>query len=63
MNEASGASRTDGMSVPSRRKPYRAPELVVFGHVAALTQSASGCNMSDNSGCTTGVGSNMGVMI
>lgn len=41
------------------RKPYRTPILHVFGRVAALTQSASGCAKSDNPACTPG-GSNMG---
>ena len=45
------------------KHPYSTPALVVFGNVAALTRSASGCNMGDNAGCTTSVGANdMGVM-
>ena len=44
------------------KQSYSTPALVVFGQVAALTRSASGCNQGDNSQCTTGVGSNMGAM-
>ena len=40
--------------------PYSAPALLVFGQVAALTCSGSGCNQSDSAGCTVGTGSNMG---
>jgi hypothetical protein len=42
------------------RKPYRTPTLHVFGRVAALTQAASGCAMSDNPACTPGAVNNMG---
>src|SRR5262245_8919136 len=37
-----------------RRKPYAAPVLVLFGHVAALTQSQSGCSNSDSGSCSSG---------
>ena len=43
------------------KRPYSAPALLVFGQVTALTRSASGCNMSDSAGCTSVIGSNMGV--
>ena len=40
------------------KHPYSTPALVVFGNVAALTRSASGCNMGDNAGCTAFTGAN-----
>lgn len=49
-----------GESAPATKKPYSAPVLTVFGDVAALTQSATGCNQSDSTGCTVQAGSNMG---
>ena len=52
-----GAS-SDNRSV---KQPYSTPALLIFGQVAALTRSGSGCNQGDNAGCTVGVGSNMGV--
>jgi len=45
-------------AVPKRT--YSAPTLVLFGQVAALTQSGSGCNSGDNPGCSPGT-ANMGV--
>lgn len=48
--------------VAARKKPYAAPKLTVFGEVAALTQSATGCSQSDSSGCSALAGSNMGPM-
>lgn len=44
------------------RKPYTPPALTVFGNVAALTQSATGCASNDSAGCTVTPGSNMGPM-
>ena len=41
------------------KQPYSTPALVVFGQVAALTRSASGCNQGDNSVCAVPP-SNMG---
>ena len=43
------------------KQPYNAPALLIFGQVAALTRSGSGCNKSDSASCTVGTGSNMGV--
>lgn len=37
------------------KAPYSPPTLVFYGKVAALTQSASGCDNNDNSSCA-GVG-------
>jgi hypothetical protein len=44
------------------KRPYSVPELKAFGRLAALTQSASGCNMDDSSGCVVGSNNNMGPM-
>ena len=43
------------------KRSYSTPALLVFGQVAALTRSASGCNMDDSSGCSNPP-SNMGPM-
>ncbi|MES2937367.1 MAG: tail fiber domain-containing protein [Pseudomonadota bacterium] len=43
------------VDAPAKR-PYAAPALVLFGQVAALTQSSTGCNMADNPTCETGGG-------
>jgi hypothetical protein len=48
-------------SASALKNPYRKPTLVVFGEVAALTQSASGCSMSDSPSCLTDPGA-MGPM-
>ena len=42
-------------NVPARR-PYTPPSLVLFGQVAALTQSSTGCGMDDNVNCDVGGG-------
>jgi hypothetical protein len=42
------------------RRPYQPPSLRVFGKVSTLTQSASGCNSSDNPGCASSPPFNMG---
>ena len=39
---------------------YTAPKLIVYGRVAALTRSATGCTDGDNLGCTAGIATNMG---
>ena len=41
------------------KRPYTTPSLLVFGQVASLTRSATGCNQSDNAGCSAPP-SNMG---
>ena len=38
------------------KRPYRTPALLVFGQVAALTRSSSGCVKSDSMTCTAIVG-------
>lgn len=38
------------------RRPYTPPGLVLFGQVAALTQSTTGCSMDDNATCDSGGG-------
>lgn len=43
----------------ARKKAYSQPKLVLFGQVAALTQSQSGCDQGDNPGCAVVTG-NMG---
>jgi hypothetical protein len=43
------------------KRRYQSPALTVFGKVALLTQSASGCNQGDNPACSAPV-SNMGPM-
>jgi hypothetical protein len=59
---AVGAQDTGKATEAAARKPYAAPTLTVFGDVAALTQSATGCNQSDSGGCTVQAGSSMGPM-
>ena len=34
------------------KRPYTTPSLLVFGQVASLTRSATGCNQSDNAVCS-----------
>lgn len=48
-----------GRGSPGQRNPYTPPTLVIFGRVATLTQASSGCDKSDNPGCTVVTG-NMG---
>src|SRR6185369_14898448 len=63
MNEADGAAGRDKTPVAARAKrPYSPPTLVVFGHVAALTQSSSGCAMDDSPPCSAPPGA-MGPML
>jgi hypothetical protein len=47
---------------PRRKNAYKTPTLVMFGQVAALTQSASACNDNDSAGCSIPP-SNMGPML
>ena len=42
------------------KRPYRTPALLVFGQVAALTRSASGCGNSDSASCALQTAGNMG---
>ena len=42
------------------KRPYRTPELKVYGKVSTLTQSASGCAQSDNATCLGSPVGNMG---
>ncbi|MEO5621960.1 MAG: tail fiber domain-containing protein [Dokdonella sp.] len=49
-------AHSPGSAPPKRR--YQSPSLKVFGKVALLTQSVSGCNQGDNPNC--GAGNNMG---
>jgi hypothetical protein len=59
----SGGDSANLVAVGQARRQYQAPQLSVFGKIAALTQSSAGCNKSDNSGCTTGgTGNTMGPM-
>ena len=44
---------------PAKRS-YSTPALLVFGQVAALTQSASACTNSDSVACTASSSGNMG---
>ena len=43
------------------KQPYSAPALLVFGQVAALTRSASGCFQSDSASCAISTDGGMGV--
>jgi hypothetical protein len=64
MNHHNEQAPAELEAVPTAAVPKRAyspPTLVLFGQVATLTQSGSGCNSGDNSSCSPGV-SNMGVM-
>lgn len=55
MNELrKGMAGDSSQPHPPQRKRYAAPVLTVFGRVAALTQSASGCSANDSPTCTTG---------
>ncbi len=45
--------------INATKKVYSQPKLVLFGQVAALTQSTSGCDQGDNPGCAVVTG-NMG---
>ena len=42
------------------KRPYRSPTLLVFGQVASLTRSQSGCDTGDNTACTVFTGGTMG---
>jgi aerobic-type carbon monoxide dehydrogenase small subunit (CoxS/CutS family) len=57
---AVGAQDAGKATDAAARKPYAAPTLTVFGDVATLTQSGTGCNQGDNGGCTVQPGSTMG---
>lgn len=35
------------MSVPTHKKPFRDPELVVYGDISAITQATSPVGMGD----------------
>ena len=52
----------DGISSDARpgTRIYTAPKLTVFGRVAALTRSATGCTDNDSVNCTKSIGGNMG---
>jgi hypothetical protein len=52
-HEAQPASQTP-------KRPYCAPSLRAFGRISTLTQSASGCNASDNASCVGAATGNMG---
>ncbi len=54
-------SAPTGQTAAAAKKPYTTPVLTVFGDVATLTQSATGCNNNDSAGCTVAPGSNMGM--
>lgn len=60
MNTSEAGTQAAPEAAVAAKKPYAAPVLAVFGDVAALTQSQSGCNKSDSAGCTVDAGSNMG---
>ncbi len=51
--------RGNGALEAPAKRPYASPTLILFGQVAALTQSQTGCNMSDNPTCETGGGMGM----
>lgn len=43
------------------KRPYSAPALLVFGQVATLTRSQSGCFQSDSASCAVNTAGGMGV--
>ena len=55
MSDQNPQQRPDAAPVAQAKKPYTPPQLTLFGHVAALTQS-SGCSASSDSAtnCTPG---------
>jgi hypothetical protein len=57
MNDRTVVERVAEQQPP--RKPYRPPQLTLFGHVAAFTQSTV-CSANSDSGCAVG-GSGMGM--
>jgi hypothetical protein len=59
MNEQEQLRVNSSNGAPPKRR-YQPPTLTVFGKVALLTQSQSGCSKSDNPACSAG--SSMGAM-
>ncbi|MBA2676000.1 tail fiber domain-containing protein [Ramlibacter sp.] len=53
--EQASTGNPAGAQTPGKRA-YTPPSLVLFGQVAALTQSATGCGMDDNVSCDVGGG-------
>jgi hypothetical protein len=45
---------TAALPTTAPKRPYATPALTFFGHVAELTQSASGCSNNDSATCATG---------
>ena len=55
MSDQNPLLRSDAPTVAHAKKPYTPPQLTLFGHVAALTQS-TGCSAASDSAtaCTPG---------
>lgn len=53
MTEQKNTTITDPCNARHSKSPYSTPSLLIFGQVAILTRSFTGCNMGDNPACAT----------